>query len=131
MLNTLLSVVFTVLVLSFITSYVILRKAVSERSLRRLLLLLVVMTPPIALFAFAKALFFRPKPIRYSEELGRIEDEIESERARTFDGKIVHPSFSSRWRMSYLYAVEKSAAAASKLNPTINASLCSGISHLR
>ena len=131
MLGALLSVVFTVLILTFVTSYVILRRAISDRSLRRLLVWLVAITPPIALFAFAKALFVRPKPIRYSEELGRIEDEIESERARIFEDKIVHPSFSSRWRMSYLYAVEKSAAAASKLDSSINASLCSGISRLR
>src|SRR5712664_3926267 len=131
MLHTLLSLVFTVLILTFITSYVILRKAVSERSFRRVLLLLVLTTPPIAIFAFVKALFFRPQPIRFSDELGRTEDEIETERASTFDAKIVHPSFSSRWRMSYLYAVEKSAAAASKLNPSVNSSLCEGIARLR
>ena len=129
--DTLLTVVVTELVLTLITSYVILRKAIAEPSLRRFLLLFVVMTPPVTVFAFAKALFFGTRPIRFSEELGRIEDGIENERASTFDSKVIHPSFSSRWRMSYLYAVEKSAAAASKLDPSLNASFCASISHLR
>ena len=129
--DALLTIMFTVLVLTLITSYVILRKAVADPSLRRFMLIFVVMTPPVAIFAFAKALFSRPKPIRYSEELGRIEDEIENERAGAFDGKIVHPSFSTRWRMSYFYAVEKSVAAASKLDPSFNTSFSSAISHLR
>ena len=131
MLHTLLSIVVAVLILTTVTSYVILRKAVSEPSFRKVLLLLVVMTPVLTLYAFAKSLFIHPKPIRYIDELGRIEDEIESERARSFDAKVVHPSFSSRWRMAYLYAVEKSAVAVSKLDPSLNATLCAGISRLR
>jgi hypothetical protein len=82
------------------------------------------MTPPITIFAFIKGLFGRRKPLRYNGELGRIEDEIEQERARTFGGKVMRPSFSERWKISYLYAVEKSAAAAVKLDPTLSNSLC-------
>ncbi len=42
---------------------------------------------------------------------------------------LMHPSFSERWKVSYLYAVEKSAAAAVKLNPDLHRSVC-GISQL-
>jgi hypothetical protein len=128
MLYTLLTLAATVLLLTFVTSHMILRAAVSERSLRKLMMLLVIMVPPVAVFAFVKSIFSRPKPIRYNEELGRIEDEIERERASTFGGKVM-PSFSERWKVSYLYAVEKSAAAAARLDPALDRSLC-GISHL-
>jgi hypothetical protein len=124
MLYTLLTLIATVLFLTFVTSHMILRAAVSERPLRKLMLLLVIMVPPIAVFAFVKGLFSRPKPLRYNEELGRIEDEIESERANTFGGKIIRPSFSERWKVSYLYAVEKGAAAAVRIDPALDHSLC-------
>lgn len=130
MLYTLLTLAGTVLLLTFVTSLMILREAVSERPLRKLMTLLVLIVPPIAIFAFVKSLFFHPKPIRYNEELGRIEDEIENERANTFGGKVIRPSFSERWKVSYLYAVEKGAAAAVKLDPALDHSLC-GIAHLR
>src|SRR5437879_5719442 len=107
---TVLTLALTTLFLTFVTSYVILRVAVSERPFRNLLLLFVILTPPVALFAFIEALFVRPKPFKYSAELGKIEDEIERERVEIFGGKIIHPSFSQRWEMSYLYAVKKSAA---------------------
>jgi hypothetical protein len=129
MLSTLLTLIGTILLLTFVASYMILRAAIPERSLRRLLLLFVVITPFVTIIAFVKTLISGPKPIRYNEELGRIEDEIESERAKTFGGKVMHPSFSQRWKVSYLYAVEKSAAAAVKLDPTLNHSVC-GISQL-
>jgi len=130
MLYTLLTIVLITLLLTFVTSYMILRAAIPERHLRRLLLLFVIMTPFIALLALAKALFSRPKLILYSTELGKIEDEIESERAHTFGEKVVRPSFSERWRLSYLYAVERSALAAAKLDPSFGPSVC-GISQLR
>jgi len=126
---TLLTLGATILLLTFVASYIIIRGAVSERPLRRLMMLLVIMVPPIAIFAFLKSLFYRPKPVPYNQELGIIEDEIESERANTFGGKIIRPSFSERWKVSYLYAVEKGAAAAVRLDPDIDHSLC-GISHL-
>lgn len=129
MLSTLLTLIGTILLLTFVVSYMILRAAISERPLRQLLLFFVIITPFVTIIAFVKALLSRPRPIRYNEELGRIEDEIEGERARTFGGKIMHPSFSERWKVSYLYAVEKSAAAAVKLNPDLNRSVC-GISQL-
>jgi hypothetical protein len=130
MLYTLLTVAFVTLLLTFVTSYMILQVVIPEKPFRRLLLLFVVMTPFIALFAVAKALFSRPKLIRYSADLGKIEDEIESERSRTFGERIVHPSFSQRWRLSYLDAVERSALAAAKLDPSFGPSVC-GISQLR
>jgi len=110
----------TILLLTFVTCYVILQAAVSERPLRRLLLFVVLTTPFFAIVALVKTLFFRPQPIRYSGELGRIEDEIEKERAATFGGGITRPSFSKTWRVSYLYAVEKSAAVAVKLDPDLS-----------
>jgi hypothetical protein len=128
MLYTLLTLGATILFLTFVTSHIILRAAVSERPLRKLMTLLVIMVPPITIFAFVKGLFCRPKPVPYNQELGRIEDEIESERATTFGGKIIRPSFSERWKVSYLYAVEKGAAAAVRLDPDLDHSLC-GISH--
>jgi hypothetical protein len=130
MLHTLLTILITTLLLTFVTSYIILRAAIPEHPLRRLLLLFVIMTPFIALLAIAKALFSRPKLIPYSTDLGKIEDEIESERARNYGEKIVRPSFSERWRLSYLYAVERSALAAAKLDPSFGPSVC-GISQLR
>lgn len=130
MLYTLLTIAIVTLFLAFITSYMILRAAISEVPLRRLLLLFVVMTPFIALFAVAKALFSRPKLVRYSVELGRVEDEIESERARIFGEKIMYPSFSERWRLSYLDAVERSALAAAKFDRSFDPAVC-GISQLR
>lgn len=130
MLYTLLTLTATVLLLTFVTSYMILRVAVSEKPLRRMMLFFVILTPPVALLALAKALFSRQKPPRYNEELGRIEDEIENERVNMFGGKIIRPSFSERWKISYLYAIERSAAAAAKLDPSLNSPLC-GISRLR
>jgi len=125
MLYTLLTSVITILLLAILTSGFVLRHAVPERPFRRILLLFVVLTPPLAIYALIKSLFSRPKPIPYIEELGRIEDEIESERARIFETKIVTPSFSSVWQTSYLIALEKSAmAVAHKLEPSINASMC-------
>lgn len=97
--------------------------------MRKLLLFFVVMTPPVAIYAVIRGLFVRTKPIRYSEELGKIEDEIESERAAIFEEMILHPSFSQRWKMSYVYTIEKSAIAAAKLDRTADDSLC-GIAHL-
>jgi hypothetical protein len=116
---TLLTIVFTTLLLTFVTSYMILRTAVPEPAFRRLLLFFVIMTPFVSIYAALRALFLRPKPVRYNIELGQIEDEIECERAKIFGGKIMRPSFSERWQASYLYAVEKSAAAAAKLDPNL------------
>lgn len=119
----------TMLFLTLATSYVVLRLAGFEGAVRKLLLFFVVMTLPVAIYAVIRGLFVRPKPIRYREELGKIEDEIESERSATFEEMILHPSFSQRWKMSYLYAVEKNVIAAAKFDRTGNDSLC-GIAHL-
>jgi hypothetical protein len=118
MLYTALTLIGTVLLLTFVSSYIILRAAISEPHWRRMMLFFVMITPVVSVIAFARVLFSHPKPIRYNAELGRIEDEIESERVRTFGGKLVHPSFSERWKMSYFYAVEKSAVAAARLDPS-------------
>jgi hypothetical protein len=74
------------------------------------MLLFALLTPPLTVLVFMRFFFKRPKPVRYSEELGCIEDQIEHERAQTFGGKVLHPSLSERWRLSYLYAVQKAAA---------------------
>src|SRR6267378_1784885 len=113
MIYALLIAFMSVLLLTLLTSYVLVREAVSDKELRKILLLSVLLTPPLTVWAFLRFLFVRPKPVPFSRELGRIEDEIENERARTFGGKVLHPSFSERWRLSYLYAVQKTA---SKLN---------------
>src|SRR5580704_10239907 len=120
MLYTALTLIGTVLLLAFVSSYIILRAAISEPHWSRMMLFFVIMTPVVSVIAFAKVLFSRPKPIRYNAELGRIEDEIESERVRTFGGKVVYPSFSERWKMSYFYAVEKSAVTAARLDPALS-----------
>ena len=104
----------SVLLLTLLTSYVLVREAVSDKVLRKILLLSVFLTPPLTVWAFLRFLFVRPKPVPFSGELGRIEDEIENERAITFGGKVLHPSFSERWRLSYMYAVQKTAF---KLDP--------------
>lgn len=114
----------TVLFLTFVMSYVILRKTVGDKSLRRVLMVFIILTPPIAVFALMRGLFVRQRPIPYIEEIGRIEDEIETERASIFAEKVMRPSFSQRWRLSYLYAVEKSTVAAAKLGPSLRDSLC-------
>ena len=114
----------TVLFLTFVMSYAILRGAVKDKSLRKVLMVFVVLTPPIAVFALLRGLFARPKPIRYNEEIGKIEDEIETERANIFGERVMHPSFSQRWKLSYLYAIEKSTAAAVKLDPELQHALC-------
>jgi formate hydrogenlyase subunit 3/multisubunit Na+/H+ antiporter MnhD subunit len=130
MLSTALSLIGSVLLLTFVTSYMILQAAVPKGPLRKLMLFLVITTPFVAFFALIRVLFSRPKPMRYNVELGRIEDEIESERARMFGDKIIHPSFSEKWKLSYLYALEKSANTAVKLDPALDRSLC-GIAHLQ
>jgi hypothetical protein len=131
MLYTLLSLTGTVLLLTFAASYMILRAAITERPLRKVLLFFVITTPFIAVFALIRTLVSQTKPIRYNEELGRIEDEIENERVSTFGGAIMRPSFSERWRMSYMYAIERSAATAIKLDPSLDRSLSYGITRLR
>lgn len=123
MLGALLTIAITTLVLTFVISYVILRRAISDRGFRRFLMWFVFLTPFVALYGFAKALFSRPKTIVYSADLGRIEDKIEGERARIFDTSIMHPSFSYKWRLSYLYAVEKSATQMARFDPSIGNSL--------
>lgn len=120
----------TILFLTVATSYVVLRVAGFEGPLRRFLLVFVVLTPPIAIYALARGLFVRPKPIKYSEELGKIEDEIESERAAIFNENVMYPSLSQRWKMSYVYAIEKSAVAAAKFGHSADDPLC-GIVHSR
>jgi hypothetical protein len=62
--------------------------------------------------------------VRYNGELGKIEDEIEEERVRTFGGKVMRPSFSERWKASYFDAVQKSATTAAKIDPGLSNSLC-------
>jgi Na+/H+-dicarboxylate symporter len=130
MLYTALTLIGTTLLLTFAASYMILRAAIPEKLLRRMMLFFVIFTPFAAVVALVKALLFTPRPVRYNAELGKIEDEIEQERASLFGENVMHPSFSERWKVSYLYTVEKSAAAAIKLDPTLDHSLC-GISSLR
>ncbi len=120
MLYALLIGVLSVLLLAFLTSYIVVREAVPDKGLRKILLVFVLLTPPLTVWAFLRFLFARARPPGFSEELGRIEDEIESERVRTFGGKALHPSFSERWRLSYMYAVQK---AASKLDPPLASAL--------
>ncbi|HTZ73393.1 MAG TPA: hypothetical protein VMB47_05705 [Candidatus Aquilonibacter sp.] len=128
---TLLMSVVTVLILTFITSYAILRRAVRERELRRLLLFFVIITPFVSAIALMRALVRGSKPVRYSEQLGEIEDQIESERAVVFKDRPIHPSFSYMWRVSYLYALEKSAASVVRLDRrSVSPSLC-GVASLR
>jgi hypothetical protein len=120
MVYALLIAVASVLLLTFLTSYVLIREAVPDKNLRKVLLFSVILTPPLFVWALLRFLFVRPKPVPFSEELGRIEDEIENERARIFGGKVLHPSISERWRLSYMYAVQK---AASKLDPPLASAL--------
>jgi ABC-type sugar transport system permease subunit len=129
MVYTLLSVLLTTLLLTFVISYMALRVAVAERPLRRFLFFFVLLTPVAALVALFKAVFGRPKPLRYVEEYGLIEDAIERERIELFGGKPIHPSFSHRWQKAYFLAIEKSAAAAAKrFGPAVGPAFC-GITH--
>ena len=122
MLYALLTTAATILVLTFVASYVIISMATADRSLRGVLLVSVIVTPFVALFSFVRVLLFGSKPVPYSEELGKIEDEIERERASDFDDKIIHPSFSHRWRMSYLFALERAAKKVAQRS--VRAPLC-------
>jgi hypothetical protein len=124
MLYTALTLIGTILFLTFVSCYVVLRIAVPKGPLRTVMLLFVALTPFVAIPAFLKALIFGTKPMRYNAELGAIEDEIEQERVQIFGGKAMHPSISQRWRASYVYAIEKSAMAAAKIDPALSASLC-------
>lgn len=99
----------TIVFLTVFTSYFVMREAVPDRSIRKLLLLTIVLTPPLGVWAFFKSLFVNVKPLGYSEELAGIEDSIEDERVETFGGKKLDPSFSHKWKASYLYALQKAA----------------------
>ena len=116
MLYTLLIIVASILFFSFATGYILMREAVKDKNLQKILVVCLLLTPPLTLWAFLRFLFVPPASVPFSEELGRIEDEIEVERARTFGGKMVHPSFSVRWKASYMYAFQK---AASKIDPPL------------
>jgi hypothetical protein len=131
MLDTLLTIALTTLILATISCYAILRAAVPERPFRRFLLFVVLLTPFAAVVGIVKALSGRQKTLRYSTELGRIEDEIETERAKLFGGRTLFQSFSESWKTSYLYALQKSAAAAAKLDPGLDQSVCCAISNIR
>jgi hypothetical protein len=125
MIYALLSVLFTTLVLTLAVSWIFFRSTVSDHKLRRLLLFCVFLTPFAATIAFVKAIFGRPKPLRYSTEYGEIEDQIERERLQVFGGRMVHPSFSHRWQKAYLQALERSATeAAKKIFPASKPAFC-------
>jgi ABC-type ATPase with predicted acetyltransferase domain len=125
MIYALLSILFTTLLLTLAVSWMFLRSAVSDSALRKLLLFFVFVTPFAAIIAFVRAIFGRPKPIRYNAEYGEIEDQIERERLQVFGGRMVHPSFSHRWQKAYLQALEKSATAAAKrIFPSSNPVFC-------
>ncbi len=125
MVYTLLSVLLATLLLTLATSYMILRAAVSVRSLRRMLLFVVLVTPFAAFVALLKAIFRQPQPIRYNVELGMIEDEIERGRIEAFGGQPMCPSFSHRWQKSYIYALERSASiAAKRFGYAVEPSIC-------
>lgn len=122
---TLLSIIFTTLLLTLIVSYVVLRATAASIPLRRLFLFFVVLTPFAAAIALFKAIFGRSQPIRYNADYGSVEDEIERERVQIFGGRVMQPSFAHHWQRSYLLALEKSAlAAAKKFGPVVDPSYC-------
>jgi hypothetical protein len=119
MFYTLLNIIGATLALTIVSSFVILHAAVQDKTLRKLLRFFVIITIPIAILAIIKTIFFRTKTIPYSAELGKIEDEIEKERAKNFGCNVINPSFSEQWRVSYMYALEKGAAAAARIDPSL------------
>ena len=97
-------------VLSCIVGYVLLRAAMpGNRQVRRWFFVAVLSLPIVAPVSLFAALFSRQdrRVARYHDGLGRVEDEIEAERVDLFGEHRLTPSFSERWKESWLRSVEK------------------------
>lgn len=106
---------FGVLVLSYLlvcVGVVVAANAIlQDRALRILFIVLGFLVPPVAVWAFLRTIWgsVRAESIRYVEDLGRIEDEIEAERVSVFGGHPLEPSLSERWMLAYAESLSKAA----------------------
>ncbi len=114
MILSVLSVLLAAYIIIFLIVYVLAKTSVYDKDLRLLFLIIGWITPVVAVWALAKAVFVKPVALPFREELARIESEIEAERAQIFGGKAIRPSFSEKWRAAYL---ESLANAARKVAP--------------
>lgn len=101
--------------LLFLITLAVVRVAIPERGVLLLLVVLSLSVPIITAWALIKSLIGKPEPLRYSEELGRIEDEIEAERVRIFGGNSVSPSLSEHWKAAYLQHLATTATKVERL----------------
>jgi hypothetical protein len=114
MLQTLLICLAGAYLFSVLISAVLLKELAQERSLWRAFVWVAIIAVPLSVWVLAKLIFVKPKPVGFSSELARIEDEIDAERVQIFGGKRVYPSIGDRWRTAYLAALQSTASTFSK-----------------
>lgn len=109
MLLTVFTLLATIYLLVCAIGYLLARITIQDKELRKLFVILGFLVPPIAVWAIIKTCSGHIQPFGYSEELARIEDEIEAERVAIFGGKPLKPSFSENWKVAYLRLLAKAA----------------------
>jgi hypothetical protein len=100
-------------------TFLMVNAAIDHKIFRRIFLLLGLVMPFIFLYAAVVSLFSSREVIPYDEEIGAIEDRIETERVRLFGGEITCPSFSDRWKLAYEAYIEKLVQRAAKTSKAI------------
>jgi hypothetical protein len=88
---------------------------ISDRSVRKLFAIVGVLVPPLAIWAILRTILKGHTSPKYSDQLALVEDEIEAERVAIFGGELLKPSFSEKWRSSYMYSLARAATKVEKL----------------
>jgi hypothetical protein len=113
----LVSIVVTVVVSYLLVTsvaFVLAHVLISDRPVRKLFAILGVLVPPLAIWAILRTVLNGPASPKYSEQLALVEDEIETERVAIFGGQPLKPSFSEKWRSSYMYSLARAATKVEK-----------------
>jgi hypothetical protein len=100
-------------------TFLMVKAAIDDKIFRRIFLLLGLVMPFIFLYAAIVSLFSSRRVIPYDEEIGAMEDRIETERIRLFGGDITCPSFSDRWKSAYEVYIDKLVQRAAKTSKAI------------
>jgi hypothetical protein len=116
---TVLTTLLVVLLLFVVSVYAISVASIEDKNFRRIFFTLGLLMPGVVVWAFLVTLFKSNPPIRFREEVGRVEDEIEAKRIEIFGGAPVCPSFSVRWHDSYTKTLERTAQRAVKASKRI------------
>ncbi len=97
-------------VTTVVLSYLIIKLAVDDPSVRLFFSIIAALMPFVLIAALIRMLLrWRSDTIPCPEELATVEAEIERERVEKFGGKPLNPSLSAHWQAAYLNSVKKTA----------------------